>query len=95
MKVPALYLSNYSRAIDLADELSLVRPDQSYRGEKDEECQEFLDNPLAVYMVYTLEEGDARYHIQICKKQRSSLFLRRQQRGETSCCPRVLCIFVS
>ncbi|CAM9423368.1 unnamed protein product, partial [Scytosiphon promiscuus] len=61
LEVPALYLSNYSRAIDLADELSLVRPDQSYRGAKDEECQELLDNPLAVYMVYTLEEGDASY----------------------------------
>ncbi|CAM9208586.1 unnamed protein product [Hapterophycus canaliculatus] len=61
MKVPALYLSNYSSAIDLADELSLVRPDQSYRGAMDEECQEFLDNPLAVYMVYTLEEGDDSY----------------------------------
>lgn len=60
-KVPALYFSNYSRAIDVADELSLVRPDQSYRGEIDEACQTRLDNPLAVYMVYTLEEGDDRW----------------------------------
>ncbi|CAM9323183.1 unnamed protein product [Ectocarpus sp. 12 AP-2014] len=61
LEVPALYFSNYSRAIDVADELSLVRPDQSYRGDIDEACQTRLDNPLAVYMVYTLEEGDESY----------------------------------
>lgn len=67
-QVPALYLSNYSRATDLADELSLVRPDQSYREAYDAQCEELLDNPLAVYMVYTLEEGDDRYaHIIICR----------------------------
>lgn len=76
-QVPALYLSNYSRAIDLADDLSLVRPDQSYRGAKDEECQELLDNPLAVYMVYTLEEGDERYCTQriVARLESCRLFL--------------------
>lgn len=59
-QVPAIYLSNYSRAIDLADDLSLVRPDQSYRDTYDAQCEELLDNPLAVYMVYTLEQGDDR-----------------------------------
>eukprot|EP00903_Cladosiphon_okamuranus_P010786 g10192.t1 len=61
LEVPALYLSNYSRAIDLADELSLVRPDQSYREGYDKQCEELLDNPLAVYMVYTLAQGDESY----------------------------------
>lgn len=56
-QVPAIYLSNYSRAIDLADELSLARPDQSYRDTLDKACEDLLDNPLAVYMVYSLEEG--------------------------------------
>lgn len=65
-QVPAIYLGNYSRAIDLADDLSLVRPDQSYRGGYDAQCEEILDNSLAVYMVYTLEQGDDRYMCPRC-----------------------------
>eukprot|EP00752_Nemacystus_decipiens_P006748 g6063.t2 len=61
LEVPAIYLRNYSRAIDLADELSLVRPDQSYRGSLDKQCETLMDNPLAVYMVYTLEQGEESY----------------------------------
>lgn len=76
-QVPAIYLSNYSRAIELADELSLVRPDQSYRETYDKQCEELLDNPLAVYMVYTLEEGDDRSvhfsHLTVLQAEQSSL----------------------
>lgn len=60
-QVPALYFSNYSASLELVDELSLVRPDQSYRADKDATCQEVLDDDLAVYMVYTTEEGDDRF----------------------------------
>lgn len=37
-----------------------MRPDQSYRDSLDKQCEALLDNPLAVYMVYTLEQGDER-----------------------------------
>lgn len=59
--MPALYLSNYSASLALVDYLSLVRPDQSYRNDRDLGCQAALGNDAAVYMVYTLEEGDDRY----------------------------------
>lgn len=60
-QVPAIFLGNYSEAFDLADDLSLVRPDQSLRGDMDKECEAILDNPLAKYMVYSLEEGEERH----------------------------------
>ena len=60
-KVPALYLSSYSRLQGVSDDLMLVRPDPSYRWEKDERCQHALSDEHAVYMVYTIEEGEDRW----------------------------------
>eukprot|EP00904_Undaria_pinnatifida_P003525 jgi/Undpi1/13173/HiC_scaffold_8.g02835.m1 len=60
-EVPALYFGDYARSLAVVDDLSLVRPDQSYRDTKDLGCQAALGDDAAVYMVYTLEEGDDSY----------------------------------
>ena len=49
----------------MADSLSLVRPDQSYRNDRDVGCQAALGDDAAVYMVYTLEEGDDRWVVEL------------------------------
>lgn len=65
--MPALFFGNYSESVALADELSLVRPDQSYRADYDESCITALSDDFAVYMVYTIEEGAERFvHDAVC-----------------------------
>lgn len=58
--MPALYFGNYSQALDLVDDVSLVRPEAGYRETEDASCQAILDDEAAVYMVYTIEEGGDR-----------------------------------
>lgn len=60
-KVPALYFGNYSAALNAIEDLSLVRPDQSYRDDQDDACIAALgDDKTAAYAVYTIESGDDR-----------------------------------
>lgn len=60
-KVPALYFGNYSAALNVIEDLSLVRPDQSYREDQDDACIAALGDDLtAAYVVYTVESGEDR-----------------------------------
>lgn len=59
--MPALYFGDYSESLAVADDLKLVRPDMSYRWDEDQKCQALLDDEDAVFMVYTIEEGQERY----------------------------------